>query len=229
MFWAVAGASVLVKGPVSAAILCLLALAVALLYRSWRVFFWPRRLAGYAGSGFRELSLAWPIALYFKGQFDNWYHFFIITENLGKFGDPSVYPAGVFLAYALQWQFPLDAIAAGGAGGAAAAGPYRQIPYTLPLFWAVAIMLVYLIPRVRLPWYLLPVVPPASLLTAAMLHEYGRKWAFKLPLRLTGLLFLLPAIVLSVLAWNAPFTAAQLAFFRPGHAIAGSHYWFCLA
>ena len=105
IFWAVAGASVLVKGPVSAAILCLLALSVALLYRSWRVFFFCR--GAWMGMLAAVLfSLAWPIALYFKGQFDNWYQFFIITENLGKFGDPSVYPAGPFLAYALQWQLP---------------------------------------------------------------------------------------------------------------------------
>ena len=105
IFWAVAGASVLVKGPVSAAILCLLALSVALLYRSWRVFFFCR--GAWMGMLAAVLfSLAWPIALYFKGQFDNWYQFFIITENLGKFGDPSVYPAGPFLTYALQWQLP---------------------------------------------------------------------------------------------------------------------------
>ena len=105
IFWAVAGASVLVKGPVSAAILCLLALSVALLYRSWRVFFFCR--GAWLGILAAVLfSLAWPIALYFKGQFDNWYQFFIITENLGKFGDPSVYPAGPFLTYALQWQLP---------------------------------------------------------------------------------------------------------------------------
>ena len=83
----------------------------------------------------------------------------------------------------------------------------------LPLLWAAAIMLVYLIPRVRLPWYLLPVVPAASLLTAAMWSEYGEKLGFKISLRLTGFLLLIPAAVLAVLVWTAPFSLLQRSFF----------------
>ena len=105
LFWAVAGFSVLVKGPVSAAILFLLCFCVALFHKGWRfLFFSPTAWLGMFAA--MLCTIAWPVALYFKGQFDNWYQFFIITENLGKFGDPSVYPAGQFIAYALQWQLP---------------------------------------------------------------------------------------------------------------------------
>ncbi len=212
LFWAVAGASVLVKGPVSAAILFLLCFCVALFHRGWRfLFFSPGAWLGmFAATLF---TVAWPVALYFKGQFENWYQFFIITENLGKFGDPSVYPAGQFLAYALQWQLPWTLLLL----AALVALPFHRrvltFPFMLPLLWAAAIMLIYLIPRVRLPWYLLPVVPAASLLTAAMWAEYSEKIGFKLSLRLTGFLLLIPAAVLSVLVWTAPFTVLQRSFF----------------
>ena len=212
VFWAVAGASVLVKGPVSAVILFLLGCCVAVFFRGWRfLFFSP---AAWLGMLVALLcTVAWPVALYFKGQFDNWYQFFIVTENLGKFGDPSVYPAGAFLASALQWQLPWTLLLLVALAALPLQGRLARFPYALPLLWAVAIMLVYLIPRVRLPWYLLPVVPPASLLTAAMFCHYGGHWLFRLPLRLTGLLLLLPAAVLALLAWNAPFTPAQLVYF----------------
>ncbi len=211
-FWAVAGLSVLIKGPVSAVILFVLCLTLAPFQRSWRFLFFSR--GAVAGMGAALLfTLAWPVALYFKGQFENWVQFFIITENLGKFGDPSVYPAGRFLAYSLQWQLPWTLLLIVALAALPLHRQFAAFPVALPLIWAGAILLVYLIPRVRLPWYLLPVVVPASLLTAAMLAEQGEKWGFKLTLRLTGLLFLLPAAVLSLLVWNAPFSFSQRGFF----------------
>ena len=212
LFWAVAGFSVLVKGPVSAAILFLLCFCVALFHKGWRfLFFSPTAWLGMFVA--MLCTIAWPVALYFKGQFDNWYQFFIITENLGKFGDPSVYPAGQFLTYALQWQLPWTLLLL----TALLALPFRRrvlsFPYSLPLLWATAIILVYLIPRVRLPWYLLPVVPAASLLTAALWSEYREKIGFKISLRLTGFLLLIPAAVLAVLVWTAPFSLLQRSFF----------------
>ena len=221
-FWAVAGATVLVKGPVSAAILFLLCFCVALFQKGWRfLFFSPGAWLGmFAATLF---TAAWPLALYFKGQYENWYQFFIITENLGKFGDPSVYPAGQFLAYALQWQLPWTLLLL----AALAALPFHRralsFPFMLPLLWAAAIMLIYLIPRVRLPWYLLPVVPAASLLTAAMWSEYSEKPGFKISLRITGLLLLLPATVLAVLVWTAPFSLLEHSFF----VLASLSLFFC--
>ena len=212
LFWAVAGASVLVKGPVSAAILFLLCFCVALLHKGWRFLFFSASawLGMFAATLF---TVAWPVALYFKGQFENWYQFFIIGENIGKFGDPSVYPAGQFLAYALQWQLPWTLLLL----AALLALPFHRrvltFPFMLPLLWTAAIMLIYLIPRVRLPWYLLPVVPAASLLTAALWSEYREKIGFKISLRLTGFLLLIPAAVLAVLVWTAPFNLLQRSFF----------------
>lgn len=212
LFWAVAGLSVLVKGPVSAAILFALCFAVALLFRLWRVlFFSPAAWLGMLAAVL--FTLSWPLALYLKGQYEPWYQFFIIRENLGKFGDPSVYPAGRFLAYALQWQFPWTLLLV----AALATLPFHRrvmsFSYSLPLLWAAAIMLVYLIPRVRLPWYLLPVVPAASVLTAAIWTEYGRRGWFVWSCRTTGALLALPAGVLALLAWNAPSPQGQPLFF----------------
>lgn len=212
LFWAVAGFSVLVKGPVSAAILFLLCFCVALFHKAWRFLFFSASawLGMFAAMLF---TVAWPVALYFKGQFENWYQFFIITENLGKFGDPSVYPAGPFIAYALQWQLPWTVLLL----AAILMLPFHRrifsFSYSLPLVWAAAIILVYLIPRVRLPWYLLPVVPAASLLTAAMWSEYSDKIGFKISLRLTGFLLLIPAAVLAILAWTTPFSLLQRSYF----------------
>ena len=212
LFWAVAGFSVLVKGPVSAAILFLLCFCVALFHKGWRFLFFSA--SAWLGMFTSILfMLSWPIGLYFKGQYENWYQFFIIGENIGKFGDPSVYPAGQFLAYALQWQLPWTLLLL----AALAALPFHRrvltFPLTLPLLWAAAIMLIYLIPRVRLPWYLLPVVPAASLLTAAMWSEYTEKLGFKISLRLTGFLLLIPAAVLAILAWTTPFSLLQRSYF----------------
>ena len=212
LFWAVAGFSVLVKGPVSAAILFLLCFCVALFHKAWRFLFFSA--SAWLGMFTSILfMLSWPIGLYFKGQYENWYQFFIIGENIGKFGDPSVYPAGQFLAYALQWQLPWTLLLL----AALAALPFHRrvltFPLTLPLLWAAAIMLIYLIPRVRLPWYLLPVVPAASLLTAAMWSEYTEKLGFKISLRLTGFLLLIPAAVLAILAWTTPFSLLQRSYF----------------
>ena len=211
LFWAVAGLSVLVKGPVSAAILFLLCFGIALCCRGWRFLFFssPALLGMLAAVLF---TLSWPIALSLKGQLDSWYQFFILRENLGKFGDPSVYPVGRFLAYALQWQFPWTLLLL----AALSLLPFHRrvlsFPYALPLLWAAAIMLIYLIPRVRLPWYLLPVAPAASLLTAAIWTEYGERLRCKLAMRLTGGLLLIPAVILTILVFTAPFDLTQRSF-----------------
>ena len=212
LFWAVAGASVLVKGPVSAVILFAVCFLTAFFFGGWRSLFFSRgAITGMAAAV--AFTLSWPAALYFKGQFDNWFQFFVIGENLGKFGDPSVYPAGRFLAYVLQWQAPWTLLLLVALCYLPLHRRIATLPIGLPLVWGLTVMLVYLIPRVRLPWYLLPVIPPASLLIAAMLKDYGEKLPFKLAFRATGLLLLVPAVVLGVLVWNAPFTLAQRLFF----------------
>ena len=212
LFWSVAGASVLVKGPVSAVILFVICFVTALFYGGWRKLFFSRgAIAGMAAAAL--FTLSWPAALYFKGQWDNWFGFFIIGENLGKFGDASVYPAGKFLSYALQWQAPWTLLLLVALAYLPLHRRLATLPIGLPLVWGLSILLIYLIPRVRLPWYLLPVVPPASLLIASMLKEYGEKLPFRLAFRATGLLLLVPALVLGILVWNAPFTALQRAFF----------------
>jgi len=212
LFWAVAGASVLIKGPVSAVILFAFCFVAAILYGGWRNLFFSRGalLGMLTAVGF---TLAWPVALYFKGQFDNWFQFFIIGENLGKFGDPSVYPAGKFLSYVLQWQVPWTLLLLVTLCYLPLYGRFSTLSIGLPLIWGLSVMLIYLIPRVRLPWYLLPVVPSASLLTAAMLNEYGKKLPFKLSFRVTGILLLLPAAVLGLLLFNTPFSLLQRMFF----------------
>ena len=211
-FWLCAGLSVLIKGPVSAVILLALALACALVAGAWRkLFFSPPAWIGMLIAA--VLSASWPLALYLKGQGELWFRFFVLGENLGKFSDPSGYPALPFLAYGLQWLLPWTLVFL----AACFRLPFRfsgsAFPVLFPLAWGGIIALVYLLPAVRLPWYLLPVVPPASLLVGVLLADRKALWSVKIPLRLTTLLLLLPLAVLLCLLWTAPFTAGQLICF----------------
>ena len=211
-FWAVAGLSVLIKGPVSAIILFVFCCSSLVFYGGWRLFF----LSGGAWAGMATalvFIVSWPSALFFKGQFNNWYQFFIVGEHLSKFDDPSVYPAGTFLSYLLQWQFPWTLLLLAALAVLPFQRRFRSRELTLPILWGMAIILTFLIPRVRLPWYLLPVVPAASLFTVAVWEQTRQKGLFLWSLRLTALILLIPASVLALLTWNAPFSFQQTLFF----------------
>jgi 4-amino-4-deoxy-L-arabinose transferase-like glycosyltransferase len=188
-FFVLAGASTLVKGPVSAVIILMFGVLMLVIYgRPGRIFnAWGAAgiVAGIA------LVLLWPAAMYFRGEWGEWYRFFVLRENLGKFTDQA-YSIFKMLPYILQYFFPWSLLFIAGAAVLFRRGALSGRKFVYPLFWMLCATAVFIIPAVKLPWYMLPSLPAAALFTAgAWVELKGSR-----PARIGAAATVMPALIL---------------------------------
>lgn len=167
-FFVLLGLSCLIKGPVSAVVIALSVIPWCIIYRKLSIFKSPFSIIGAIIA--IALFALWPFMLSFRGLFNNWLIFFIFRENAGKFSDtvsysPLILP-GCLLLYLLPWTglFIMSMIEM------FKTKSWRQNETAFLLIWSAAVFIVYLIPDVRHQYYVLPVIPAASLLMAGTFH-----------------------------------------------------------
>lgn len=209
LYFVVLGVSNLIKGPVVPLIIVTVSLIILVFNRGWKPFFSRCAIAGMVVGGL--ISLSWPIALYFRGEFDAWYAFFIVGENAGKFADATGYPALPFIATLLKWALPWSLLILVAPLVMAVKAPLAKLDFTLPVVWIGAVLGIHLIPAVRLPWYTFPALPAALLLVGAATVRYPGNPVLIWTYRLTGILLGLVAALLSVTPRFFPLLSA--AFF----------------
>lgn len=199
LFWAIAGASALVKGPITVLILGITAFVLLSLHGRWRTFFTrPSILGGLVGLFF---VILWPLALYFKGEFSRWFSFFIIGENFGKFADALQYPIGPFLLYIPQWCLPWTLLLLVACGWLFLNPRCLSFSLSLPFVWALATIAIHLLPDVKLAWYMFLVVPPAMLLVAGVATQAKSSRIWRAGELATSVLMLLLAAVIAIPAF----------------------------
>lgn len=167
LFFAAAGVSTLSKGPFSLFILGALAAALGLRQRQKARdgLLHPLALAGAAAGALTVV--AWPLALWTRGLFSQWYSFFVVHENLGKFEDVQ-YPWWIIGEYFLVFLLPWSPLVLAAAWTLARGRAYRDLRVFLPLAWVLIVLLFHELPATKLKHYVLPAIPPAALLVAAV-------------------------------------------------------------
>jgi len=176
-FFVLMGLSCLIKGPVSAVMISLSVIPWCIAYRGLRVFRTPLSIAGVLIV--IALNALWPLMLSFRGLFNNWLIFFIFRENAGKFSDTVSYSPFILPGYLLLYLLPWTGLFITSLIEIFKTKSWRQKETAFLLIWSAAVFIIYLIPDVRHQYYVLPIIPAASLLMAGTF--YGSK-SHKLPL-----------------------------------------------
>jgi 4-amino-4-deoxy-L-arabinose transferase-like glycosyltransferase len=153
-----AGVSFMLKGPVGAVIVLLLA-GGYLALRQPRLLASPWTLAAF-GLG-AALGLPWYVAsLAVHGQ--RFYQFFFVDMNLDRFQHPwTLAGEATLLVGLLVFLLPWTLLVL---GGVPALRRWREPPMLLPLLWIGVVLLVFTIPSLKWPHYGLACVPAAALL-----------------------------------------------------------------
>ncbi len=186
LFFSTAGLSTLIKGPISFIIIMAACLTYLAILREWKPLFAPWTLWGGLLALF--FIILWPMALYFKGCFNEWWSFFVIRENFGKFHDID-YPFYLIIGYFIQYLLPWAPLFISAIWLLLVKKEYRKPENIFILLWLLSILAVHMLPATKLKHYALPAVPPAALLIAAMAERYWNEKAMKAGK--AGLLFLL--------------------------------------
>ncbi|OQA19958.1 MAG: Undecaprenyl phosphate-alpha-4-amino-4-deoxy-L-arabinose arabinosyl transferase [bacterium ADurb.Bin363] len=195
LFFALTGASCLVKGPISIIILLSIAIIFLSFFGGWRIFFNIRSIAGILVGIF--LVLLWPLSIYCSGDWTNWYNFFILRENMGKFSDSTHYTILSLLPYYLQFFFPWSLIFLGIFPLIFLKKYFRRSEYAIPLLWFFCSTLIFLLPETKLKHYTIPALPALSLMVSAIWHKVKNHPLLKISLYITSIVFLLLFFILS--------------------------------
>lgn len=192
-FWsfaafAVTGISTLVKGPISAVILMIFVFITCLVYKRFKVFFNFYAFLG-AVTGLLFCFL-WPYMLFIKGYYPQWYGFFVIRENLGKFGDNYNYGNVKFLYYIFQHMIPWLFFVILSCFVFFQKKLYKKEELGLILLWAASIVLVFIFPKTKLKHFLLPVSPAAALFMAGIVEDYKENKIIKTAYAFTAIFFM---------------------------------------
>jgi 4-amino-4-deoxy-L-arabinose transferase-like glycosyltransferase len=205
-----AGAAFMLKGPVGAVIVLLLAGGFVLLRR-------PRLLSGRFTLGAFALGatigLPWYLAS-FAVHGRRFYEFFVVEQNLDRFRHPWTLGGEAtllvgFLVLLLPWTLLVLAALPG------ALRSWREPGVLLPLLWMVAVLGVFSLPSLKWPHYGLGCAPAAVLLVCRVAPP---RWARA---GTAVLLALLAATALAVLRWPLPAPAAAALIATSG-ALAGA-------
>lgn len=198
LFWAVSGASSLVKGPVSTVILALCAFVFLLIFKRWKTFFNLRAMTGFAAGLF--FILLWPLAIYMKGEIKPWLDLFVIGENFQRVAVAKRDPvSGLIINYLLRflpWTFLFLA-------ALPALFRKRRIltpAYVLPVLWFMATLLIFSLPGPKLKYYLLPALPAASFILGSLWVDLRETFLFKAAHVMTAFLFAILLLALLALA-----------------------------
>ncbi len=215
-----AGAATLLKGPVGAVLVLLIA-GGFLAVRKPRLLL-GRWTAGAFAVG-AAIALPWFV-LSFARHGRAFYEFFVVSQNLDRFRHPWTWEGeGILLGGFVVFLLPWTILALGGLRGAR----LREPGILLPAIWVAAVLVVFTVPALKWPHYGLACAPAAALLasrapppawarvgTAALLALAAA--AFLLPLRWT-----LPGSALAALAAGAVLLglgSALMLVRRPSHA-----------
>ncbi|WP_176062096.1 ArnT family glycosyltransferase [Anaeromyxobacter diazotrophicus] len=196
-----AGAAFMLKGPVGAVIILLLAGGFVALRR-------PRLLAGRYTLGAFALGalvgLPWYVAS-FAVHGRRFYDFFVVEQNLDRFRHPWTLGGEAtllvgLLVFLLPWTLLVLAALPG------ALRTWREPGSLLPLLWMAVVLAVFTVPSLKWPHYGLGCAPAAALLAA---RAAPPRWA---RLGTAALLAALAAGALAVLRWPlAPAAVAAIA------------------
>lgn len=174
LFCIAAGISTLVKGPISLVIIILCALSYVVI-RKETAFFLRLKLLPALLLLILIMGL-WPMALYCKGQFQQWFDFFIIRENFGKFSDLH-YPGFLMIQSYLMYLFPWSPLLLASLWIVIKKKLYRDKAILLFLLWMLAVLAVHLLPATKLKHYVIPAIPAGALLIAAVIEMYPKERA----------------------------------------------------
>ena len=194
LLWAgiAGGAAFMLKGPVGAVIVLLLAGGFLALRRP--ALLASRWTAGAFAVG-AAVGLPWYVAsLGVHGR--RFYDFFVVEQNLDRFRHPWTLQGEAtlvvgWLAFLLPWT-PLVV--------AALPPPrrWREPRLLLPVIWIAAVLLVFTVPALKWPHYGLGCAPAAALLAS---RQPPARWA---RLASAGVLAALAAAVAAALRWPLP-------------------------
>jgi 4-amino-4-deoxy-L-arabinose transferase-like glycosyltransferase len=216
-----AAAAVLTKGPLALGLPLLILAAYLTLTREWRRVRWFPALAA-AGVC---LALAAPWFLAVEARYPGFLRYTLVNENLERYGSGTDRPDPFwfYLPVALIGMFPWSVSLA------LLRRPERAAPATAFLWiWFGVTLLFFSLARFKMPWYLLPGLPPLALLAGAGWGE-ALGAAGERPLEprqrqagcwLAGALALGAAGVL-LLAWSVP-SARPEQQFAAGVPLAGA-------
>jgi len=186
-----AGAATLLKGPVGAVLVLLLAGGFLALRR-------PRLLAGrWTAAAFAlgaAVALPWFL-LSFARHGRAFYDFFVVSQNLDRFRHPWTWAGetillGGFVVFLLPWTI----LALGGLRGTR----LRDPGVLLPAIWIAAVLLVFTVPALKWPHYGLACAPAAALLASRGEPPAWARIGTAALLAVTAVAFLLP------LRWPLP-------------------------
>lgn len=184
-FYALLGIAALAKGPVSPALAILIVAAYAWLRREGKIFVRSVWLPGFAI--FFAIVLPWYVAVEIKVP--QFFRVFFLQHNLERFGtnlyqhaQPFWYYIPVFLVAVLPWTFfTLPALWAAMRSartvirsrreGTALEESVQDGLLHFLMLWTVIPIIFFSISRSKLPGYILPAIPAATLLTAVYLHS----------------------------------------------------------
>jgi len=212
LLWAgvAAGTSFMLKGPVGAVIVLLLAGGYVLLRR-------PKLLRGRFTIGAFALGavigLPWYLAS-FAVHGRRFYEFFVVEQNLDRFRHPwTLGGEATLLAGFLVFLLPWTLLALAALPGALRS--WREPGVLLPLLWMAAVLGVFSIPSLKWPHYGLGCAPAAVLLAC---RAAPPRWA---RVGTAVLLALCAAAALAALRWPLP-TPAAAALVATAGALAGA-------
>jgi 4-amino-4-deoxy-L-arabinose transferase-like glycosyltransferase len=206
-FWAALGAGTLLKGPIILAVVGLTALVYAYWNRNFKMLLRLRPLLGVAV--LIALVAPWLIAITLKtkGEFLS----VAIGQSIGgKLAGTSDRHAGLPGYHTILFMLTFfPGIVLAGLGGAYAWFHRKDRLARFLIAWAVPTWLLFEIVPTKLPHYILPTLPAIALLVAlslkegrALLSTQAARWAH----RVTGILFVIAALVLAAL----PFAASKV-------------------
>lgn len=183
-FYALLAIGALAKGPVSPGLAVLIVAAYAWLRHDGKIFMRSLWLPGFAI--FFAIVLPWYVAVEVKVP--QFFRVFFLQHNLERFStnlyqhsQPFWYYVPVFLVAVLPWTFfTVPAVwealrsawtsARSRRDGTPAQQPAQDGLLQFLLLWVLVPIVFFSISRSKLPGYILPGIPAATLLTAAYLH-----------------------------------------------------------
>jgi 4-amino-4-deoxy-L-arabinose transferase-like glycosyltransferase len=177
LFFLAAGLSTLIKGPISFLIIVTFGLLYSLIFREWRILFQPLSIIGLL-LAIAGLAL-WPLAIYLKGYWNEWFSFFVIRENLGKFQDMH-YPGYLMLTYYLLYLFPWSPLIISSCWLVISKKLYTKKEIMFPFLWALVILVIHLLPATKLKHYVIPAIPAGCLLITAIEQHFRKEWPEKM-------------------------------------------------
>lgn len=193
----------LLKGPVGLLIPILPVLWIFHKEKSWRLFLTWQSCIGMILAG--AIILWWPIAVYARGEWNNWLHFFIVQENFGKFNrqfDPTTKatPGSVVWIHLLSQFMPWSFFLLAAVLLFLIKKENRDSSSIFLLLWIAGVVLIFLLPEKKLSHYTLPAIPPTALLVAGIISKNRTASISKIAFYCTAIITAIVPIVLFALS-----------------------------